>query len=394
MHQLLGCGLPDLAWAQAQLALKQGGLGLQSASAVADAAYLGSRVATLERCRPLLHAYQHEGIADLHVVAAVERCNQRLRAVGMQPSLSPVLAEPLQQRAVARALAAAGLVQWRASAAPDDLCRLHAAAAPGATTLWNLVPSFTLDNALSHADFIISLKLRLGVDVEDAASPCRYCGLLADPGGRHALSCMSGGDAVSVHNQVRDIVYDYCKRARLRPVLEAAGVLHGAAVARRRPADILLPQPGALLDRLPDGSWRPPPGPLALDFAIINALGSSHREATRQAPAAAAGAYDTHKRRHQRTDQLCQVAGVAYQPIMLEAQGGYAKDAIAVLHRPATAVAVTEGADAASIRDRLLQQLAVTVARASARAVRRRGGDKSEAAPQLRSACAGLEVDP
>ena len=72
------------------------------------------------------------------------------------------------------------------------------------------------------------------------------------------------------------------------------------------------PQPGRLQDRLPDGSWRP-------------------------------------------------VSELTYQPLVLEAQGGYAKDASALLHRLAAVVAAVEGADCSAVHGRLFEQLAVAV---------------------------------
>ena len=54
---------------------------------------------------------------------------------------------------------------------------------------------------------------------------------------------MAGGDAVMRHNSVRDIVYRFSFRGRLRPELEKAGVLDepGVLVDLRRPADVYFP---------------------------------------------------------------------------------------------------------------------------------------------------------
>ena len=193
---------------------------------------------------------------------------------------------------------------------------------------------------------------------------------------------------MTLHNQVRDLIHDYCRRAQLRPQLEAASLLQGPAVDRRRPADVLLPRSGPLLDRLPDGSWRPAAEPLALDFPV-NALGQNHRDATFASPAGAAAAYATHKRRHQRTEAFCREAGVTYQPIIFEAQGGMSTEAAALVHRLAAVVSAVEGASALTIRNRLFDQLAVIVARCNGRSIRRR----REALPadsSLRAVCADL----
>ena len=142
------------------------------------------------------------------------------------------------------------------------LLMMCAGDATGASKLWGLTPSLTLDNSLSRDDFVTAVRLRLGVDVSPGAGTCCFRGLVADPAGRHALSCMSGGDTTALHNQIRDLIFDYCKRGGLHPVLEASRLLPGLDAARRRPADVLV------LDRLHDGSMRSSHKPLALDFAV------------------------------------------------------------------------------------------------------------------------------
>lgn len=79
---------------------------------------------------------------------------------------------------------------------------------------------------------------------------------------------MAGGDHVTLHNSVRDLIFDYCQRAQVRPQLEAAGILDG----RRRPADVLVRDAASLLARLPDGSRPHSTSPIALDIA----LGDNH----------------------------------------------------------------------------------------------------------------------
>ena len=192
-QRLVGCSLDSTSWRQAMLPLRCGGLGLRPSAAVADAAYLGSRVATAARCAALWPSGPGDGDLDRWVASAVAGCNLRLHDAGLPSSLRPVITNGLQESAVTKQLDQAALAQRKADVTPDDVCRLHAGAATGARTLWELTPSTTLDNHLSNADFAIAARLRLGVDVAGDASCCRFCGSVADAGGRHALSCMSGG---------------------------------------------------------------------------------------------------------------------------------------------------------------------------------------------------------
>ena len=145
-----------------------------------------------------------------------------------------------------------------------------------------VTPSKTFDKDLSRSEFVTDVAGRRGVDVCEGGNACNFCGQPADSKGRHAWSCMAGGDAAVEHNNVRDLVFDYCKRGLLQPDLEAAGVLRDLPCpqAKRRPADILVCSSAVLATSLPDGgrSFRFPR--VALDFAVINALGAGHWDLT------------------------------------------------------------------------------------------------------------------
>ena len=58
--------------------------------------------------------------------------------------------------------------------------------------------------------------------------------------GHHALTCRGGGDAVLLHNSLRDVVAQFCHRARLGGQLEVGGGTE-ADGSRCWPADYLVP---------------------------------------------------------------------------------------------------------------------------------------------------------
>jgi hypothetical protein len=111
---------------------------------------------------------------------------------------------------------------------------------------------------------------------------------------------------------------------------------------------------------------------VALDFAVINALGVGHWDETFRAPGAAAEAYDARKRSYQDTAAKCEAAGVRFQPIVCEAQGGITKAAGAVLHSIAGAVAIAEDLDPVKIREEMFENISLAIVRANARAIARR----------------------
>ena len=201
---------------------------------------------------------------------------------------------------------------------------------------------------------------------------------------------MAGGDHVALHNSLRDLVFDYCQRAQVRPVLEAPGLLNG----QRRPADVLVRSATGLVPRLPDGAQPHNPPPLALDIAVVNALGDTHWDATRQAAGAACLAYAQRKRAHNRTAGLCEAAGVRYLPLVWEAQGGSTPETRAFVHRLCGAVAVVEGLDPGVVKSRFSDQVAVLLARASGRAIRRRQAVVGDRAGLPLDLGATLALDP
>ena len=132
------------------------------------------------------------------------------------------------------------------------------------------------------------------------------------------------------------------------------------------------------MPRLPDGSQQTSCRKVALDFAVINALGQGHRDATLREAGAAAEAYSRRKRLHLDTAKKCHDAGVYFMPVVLEAQGGMSGEAAGVFHRIAAAVADLEGTKAKKVEEELMQHLALIRARSNASAIaRRRAGQRS-----------------
>ena len=129
------------------------------------------------------------------------------------------------------------------------------------------------------------------------------------------------------------------------------------------------------------GGGDPPPM-VALDFAVTNALGQGHWDETLKGPLEAAKAYSRRKNRHARTEAACAEAGIIFEPIVLETQGGVEPRAAAILHRIAALAAGAEGLEVERAKADLLQRLAIIIARAGARAIQRR----TVPAPQTTSA--------
>lgn len=117
------------------------------------------------------------------------------------------------------------------------------------------------------------------------------------------------------------------------------------------------------------------PNRIALDFAVINALGRGHWRESRERlaePGAAAERYAEKKRNFRNTAQRCEEAGVRFVPIVFTAQGSMTKEAGAILHTLANAVAVAENGDPLKYKQDLWHRIALAIARHGASAIKRR----------------------
>ena len=164
------------------------------------------------------------------------------------------------------------------------------------------------------------------------------------------------------------------RRGRLRPQLEAGGLLRDPSGndALRRPADVLLCSSSCLRASLPDGARMPGSQRVALDFAVINALGSSHWQTSCREIGGAAAAYAQKKRRHLDTAAHCQAEGISFQPVVFTSQGTMTKEASSILRGIAEAISVAEGGCPAQLCEEIFERVAILIARANSRAVTRR----------------------
>ena len=123
---------------------------------------------------------------------------------------------------------------------------------------------------------------------------------------------------------------------------------------------------------MPDGSRGRAPSKIAFDFAIINALGRGHWQKTFTYIGSAAQAYGEWKKTFRNTAATCEAAGIFFQPIILDMQGGLTNETRASIHIIAQSVAAAENADASRIKTEMLERIALTVSRFGAEAIMRR----------------------
>jgi hypothetical protein len=112
-------------------------------------------------------------------------------------------------------------------------------------------------------------------------------------------------------------------------------------------------------------------GKVALDFGLTNALGRGHHRETLSGQTKAAATYSKRKCDHARTKERFAKAGITFEPIIFENQGGVEPRAAAILHRIAEAVAAVEGGAVDDCKRVMLERLALVIARRNSGFVRR-----------------------
>ena len=327
-----------------------------------------------QRTKPTLHhcwRYEFRGAlyagTDAELQLAMDRVNVCLPNQDDQMAIPGEDEAPLHQQQVGRTLAAARSKQALQESQPIDRARSNLFSAPGASRWLDAAPSQTLDNYLTSRESSISMALLLSVDVYDELCICKFCGMVSDRKGIHALSCMAGGGVVLWHNAVRDKLYWFCARGRLAPQLEKVGLLEDDSIVvnLRRPADVLA--------NLRTGSSNQSRQErTAIDVKAINGMGQDHFEASLVCKRPASEAYRVDQLEHLDTQSLCAARGMSYEPTVFTAQGGIERHSEALLSRIAGAVSKEEGSSLAEAKSEIIQAISLCLARSAAKAVIRR----------------------
>ena len=227
----------DLAWQQAQLSTRRGGLGLRSVAQHAGAAFIASYTASCTE--PSAHL--HEAVLHLNERVAPDDRLGEVQLSGDRLLRQHELSERIDAASASAILLAEHLYSGQLFGCRTLLHRCDAAD-------WlRVVPSPGLGLA-SRAQR--NERSAREVVARSAAEQYQYCLIPStphstplDPLGHHALTCRKNGDVVIRHNRLRDLLHESCSRALLRPQLERGncGSQRTKPTVPLSPADICIP---------------------------------------------------------------------------------------------------------------------------------------------------------
>ena len=361
--------LPDsIQWEQATRGFARAGLGLRSTVRHSSAAYLASVGASQAVSEQIFPEYIIDTVFnDSAPSIALDMFNVMLPD---GKRMSSDAAFGASQKALSDIFDEVAHDVRLATAETVDQATLLSECQPGARAFFEAMPNKNLGLAVPPAEFVSELRTRLCMRERAADAWCPLRDGILDSRGHHSRMCCAGGDRTLRHNALRNYIFRVAMSAGLRPELERPGLLipqmpDETGTERRRPADVYLPAWSA-------GS------PAALDFAVT---APQRQEIVMQAARtglAAAKAYSEHKKAHLNTQGLCSEAGIDFIPMVAETSGAWAPSAMNVLKQMAASVATCSGRKPEIVMQQILQNAAIRIRRANARATLRRAADSPE----------------
>ena len=230
---------------------------------------------------------------------------------------------------------------------------------------------------MTHPEFVTAAKVRLGLELLTADTWCPLCDEILDTRASHAMACMSGGDAVRLHNELRDAVFVKCMAAGIQGHREQAELLPDDP--RRRPGDIYIPQ------------WPGGQG-IAMDFAVTSPLQLALVQAAAERPLAAARAYEERKFADRQTAQRCLNHGVRLVPMVAESTGGWGPEAQKAFKVIARSISSATGLPHGLAVAQMYESLSVKLMRAVARSTLARTSRAMAEASSLAASAAAREL--
>ena len=343
LTRILGRPLNDVQWQQAQLPVAMGGLGLSAARDHAPAAYTTSLLASQDLKLKILNSTEQESPATVQQALLIYLSDK----MGEEASLDSLIGVP--QKAVSLTINQnkLQLLSDHINGLGDvrEIARLSSLGLPHSGDWLNVMPSPTLGLHMRPAEFIVSVKYRLGVPVFSTAGQCTACARHSDALGDHAISCGYQGERIARHDSLRDALFHTAQQGCLGPTREDRALLPGSEA---RPADVLIPHWTGGRDT-------------ALDVTVVNPL---QEKLVRQAATTPGHALTTaYNRKMAQAGEACRREGLVFIPLPMETLGGWHDQTVLQVKKLASAQARHNGEEQSVATRHLYQRLSVLLIR-------------------------------
>jgi hypothetical protein len=348
----------DFARAQAALPVRSGGLGLPMAVAMADICYIASAAQTLSTQRAITRLSTSY---PPNLAAALYRFNLQLPS-SKQLTLERLVVDRIRQRDLTSIIIPARFESLLSQSSCEDAARLLSVSAPHATDYLHVLPIKVLGLSMPTGIFRSCLRMQLGLPIFEPGLICPCC-KSAPLTTSHALTCSNNGDRISRHNNLRDILFELCRRGGLLPKLEPNGVF-GHKTGQK--PDISVP--------CWSGSRT-----AAFDVGVTCPTKISSVEAAAVRRFAAAEGYRATKVR--KFSSVCggsTSSDLIFIPLIVETYGAWDPRAHSALCRIASHVASVSGREFSDVKRNMYQRLSFSLMRNNAAMIQDRLPDQAD----------------
>ena len=245
----------DLAWLQASLPVKDGGLGIRSVVTLAPSAYLASAAGTLELQNLILQ--NAEKSEDTNVHDALMEWTTRHSCP--PPADDQVGSQRQWDRPSVNQAKDSLLNQFSDN---YNRARILATASPNSSAWLSAFPISACGLRLDDGAIHVAVGLRLGVPIcEPHECPC---GSQVDARGSHCLSCRRSKGRMQRHQMINDIIYRALLKADIPSSKEPSGISRSDG---KRPDGVTL------------HPWKSGK-PLTWDVTVIDTIADSYLAST------------------------------------------------------------------------------------------------------------------
>ena len=226
---LLVPGLTEQELSQCTFPIRNGGLGLRKLAEHCVPAFLSSARVELD----FLNTDFNSADSHWNLSGLLDNFNAKL-------TKKIKWKEVESQKALSAMMERVNLDEFASGLLGNDKHRLIALQGTLSSGWLSAIPE--CNNRLTSAEFETSVRLRLGGNMFSDESTCDFCGdkRVVDCKGLHALVCKGGGDRISRHNILRDLLARLCGEAALsveKVIVEKKWLVAGS---KARPADIFI----------------------------------------------------------------------------------------------------------------------------------------------------------
>ena len=344
--------IPDLKedeLTQCTFPLRYGGMGLRKLSVHCVPAFLASTAVSLKYLKTeFSSANDHWNLTGLlqNFNANIDNNSEKVKWISIT-----------DQRSLSAIIEKRQIEQYKAGLIGDGKHRFSALS--GELSSWlSSVPDYS--NRLTSAELQTAVRLRLGADIYEDESTCDFCGgkKAVHRKGLHSLVCKGGGDRISRHNVLRDLLVNLCSEASfsLEPVVvEKKWLIAGS---KARPADLFIP------------AWIGGKG-LAIDVTVTSPLQSSYSSSYKPGLAAANAA----DKKVLKYNAVSESSGFELLPFAVESFGILDTRATHFLSTLTTRLSTRRGQSKTITSASVCRKLSIALHRSIARSVLKRKKD-------------------